>query len=404
MVDNTMVPTEQFGPEFLQDPHSVYSRLRRECPVQRVVLPAGLQAWVVTRYEDVRAALANPGLRKDFRRYPDLFARNTMRNRPGFVHPALVAHMLNTDPPDHIRLRKLVTKAFTLRRIEQMRGRIEQITTELLDGMDGKGEVDLVEAFAFPLPITVICELIGMPAEDLDDFRSWCNTLISGGEPDEVQQAADDTKAYLLKLIARKRDQAVGDLLGALVHAREDGDQLTETELVSMVFLLLVAGHETTVSLIASGVLSLLKNPEQFATLRADRSLIPGAIEEFLRYEGPLNMATFRYTNEPTEIGGVLIPADEFVMLALTSANRDGDQFPEPDKLDIRRDTAGHLAFGHGMHYCLGAPLARMEAEIAFNGLFDRFDHIQLAGAAESLRWREGVVIRSLEALPVQFG
>ncbi|WP_142002456.1 cytochrome P450 [Amycolatopsis cihanbeyliensis] len=399
-----MVPTEQFGPEFLQDPHSVYSRLRRECPVQRVVLPAGLQAWVVTRYEDVRAALANPGLRKDFRRYPDLFARNTMRNRPGFVHPALVAHMLNTDPPDHIRLRKLVTKAFTLRRIEQMRGRIEQITTELLDGMDGKGEVDLVEAFAFPLPITVICELIGMPAEDLDDFRSWCNTLISGGEPDEVQQAADDTKAYLLKLIARKRDQAVGDLLGALVHAREDGDQLTETELVSMVFLLLVAGHETTVSLIASGVLSLLKNPEQFATLRADRSLIPGAIEEFLRYEGPLNMATFRYTNEPTEIGGVLIPADEFVMLALTSANRDGDQFPEPDKLDIRRDTAGHLAFGHGMHYCLGAPLARMEAEIAFNGLFDRFDHIQLAGAAESLRWREGVVIRSLEALPVQFG
>ncbi|WP_024875068.1 cytochrome P450 family protein [Saccharomonospora piscinae] len=404
MVDDTIVPAERFGPDFLQDPHSTYSRLRREAPVQRVVLPAGLQAWVVTRYEDVRAALANPGLRKDFRRYPDLFARNTMRNQPGFVHPALVAHMLNMDPPDHVRLRKLVTKAFTLRRIEAMRPRIEEITTDLLDAMAGEQRVDLVEAFAFPLPITVICEMIGMPAEDLDGFRSWCNTLISGGEPDEVQHAADATKAYLLELIAKKREEPVEDLFGALVHAREDGDQLTETELVSMVFLLLVAGHETTVSLIASGVLSLLRNPEQFAELRADRSLLPGAIEEFLRYEGPLNMATFRYTNEPTEIGGVEIPADEFVMLALTSANRDEEQFPEPDTLDLRRDTTGHMAFGHGIHYCLGAPLARMEAEIAFNHLLDRFDHIELAATTEGLRWREGVVIRSLEALPVRIG
>ncbi|MER7015276.1 cytochrome P450 [Saccharopolyspora sp. NPDC000359] len=402
MVDNAVAPEERFGPEFLQDPHSVYSRLRKECPVQRVVLPAGLQAWVVTRYDDVRSALANPGLRKDFRRYPDLFARNTMRNRPGFVHPALVAHMLNTDPPDHARLRKLVTKAFTLRRIQEMRPRIEQIATELLDAMDGQREVDLVESFAFPLPITVICEMIGMPARDLDDFRDWCVTLISGGEPEEVQRAADDTKEYLLDLIAKKREEPVADLFGALVHARDDGDQLTETELVSMVFLLLVAGHETTVSLIASGVLALLKDQELFAALRADRSLIPGAIEEFLRYDGPLNMATFRYTNEPTEIGGVVIPADEFVMLALTSANRDEDQFPDPDQVDITRDTSGHLAFGHGIHYCLGAPLARLEVEIAFNRLFDRFDHIQLAAAAADLRWREGVVIRSLDALPVQ--
>jgi cytochrome P450 len=402
MVDNTIAPTERFGPDFLQDPHSVYSRLRQEGPVQRVVLPAGLQAWVVTRYEDVRAALANPGLHKDFRRYPELFARNTMRAQPGFVHPALVAHMLNTDPPDHLRLRKLVTKAFTLRRIEQMRGRIEEIANELLDAMDGKDEVDLLDAFAFPLPITVICEMIGLPAGDMEGFRSWCVTLISGGQPDEVQHAADATKSYLLELIAKKREQPVTDLFGALVHAREGGDQLTETELVSMVFLLLVAGHETTVSLLASGALSLLRNPEQFAALRADRSLLPGAIEEFLRYEGPLNMATFRYTNEPTEIGGVLIPADEFVMVALTSANRDEEQFPEPDKLDIRRDTTGHMAFGHGVHYCLGAPLARLEAEIAFNRLFDRFDHIELAAAPESLRWREGVVIRSLDSLPVR--
>ncbi|WNV84585.1 cytochrome P450 [Umezawaea sp. Da 62-37] len=404
MSDNTIAPVERFGPEFLQDPHSVYSRLREEGPVRRVVLPAGLQAWVVTRYEDVRAALANPGLHKDFRRYPALFARNTMRAQPGFVHPALVAHMLNTDPPDHSRLRKLVTKAFTPRRIEQMRGRIEQIADELLDAMAGKTEVDLVDAFAYPLPITVICEMIGLPADDLDGFRSWCVTLISGGEPEEIQHAADATKAYLLELIARKREEPVEDLFGALVHAREGGDQLTETELVSMVFLLLVAGHETTVGLLASGTLALLRNPEQFAALRADRSLLPGAIEEFLRFDGPLNMATFRYTDEPTEIGGVLIPADEFVMLALTSANRDAEQFPDPDRLDIRRDTSGHLAFGHGLHYCLGSPLARMEAEIAFNRLFDRYDSIELAGGPESLRWREGVVIRSLDVLPVRLG
>jgi cytochrome P450 len=402
MVDDTVVPTERFGPEFLQDPHSVYARLRREGPVQRVVLPAGLQAWVVTRYEDVRAALADPALHKDFRRYPELFARNTMRTQPGFVHPALVAHMLNTDPPDHSRLRKLVTKAFTLRRIEQMRGRIEELADELLDAMEGQDEVDLVDAFAYPLPITVICEMIGLPAGDMDGFRSWCVTLISGGEPEEVQRAADATKAYLLELIAKKREEPVTDLFGALVHARDDGDRLSETELVSMVFLLLVAGHETTVSLLASGVLALLRNPEQFAELRADRSLLPGAIDEFARHDGPLNMATFRYTNEPTEIGGVLIPADEFVMLALTSANRDEERFPDPDRLDIRRDTSGHLAFGHGVHYCLGAPLARMEAEIAFNRLFDRFENIRPAAGTANVRWREGVVIRSLDVLPVR--
>ncbi|HVV22290.1 MAG TPA: cytochrome P450 [Pseudonocardiaceae bacterium] len=388
----------------MNDPYTAVARLRAEAPVARVVVPPGMPAWLVTRYADVRAAMADPRLGKDSRRMMELFSHVLPADRREDGDGGqLMAHMLNSDPPDHERLRRLVNKAFTARRIEQLRPRIQQIADELLAAID-QPEVDLLDAFAFPLPITVICELLGVPTDDRDDFRKWSNLLLSDADDVEEQAAAVAMTNYLVGLIAAKREHPGDDMLSALVQARDEGDALSELELVSTAFLLMVAGHETTVNLIGNGTLALINHPDQMAALRADPSLLPGAIEEFLRYQGPLNHATFRFTLEPTEIGGVAIPAGEFVMVSLLSANRDPDRFPDPDELDIRRDTQGHMAFGHGIHYCLGAPLARLEAGIAFRGLLDRFGSIDLAVPAAELVWRPGTLIRGLERLPVRLG
>ncbi|HEX4721720.1 MAG TPA: cytochrome P450, partial [Pseudonocardiaceae bacterium] len=381
------VVREELSEEFLQDPHALNRRLRAEGPVRPVVLPRGLKVWMVTRYADVRAALADNRLHKDSRDIEDLFERHS-NNAERFVGggESLVGHMLNSDPPDHERLRRLVNKAFTARRIEQLRPRIEEITESLLAGIGPKAEVDLLDTFAFPLPITVICELLGIPTEDRDDFRTWSNVLISGGvEPGVMQQAAIDMAGYLSKSIEAKRTNPGEDMMSALVAAHDDDDRLSQDELIAMAFLLLVAGHETTVNLIANGVLALIENPDQLAALRADRSLLPGAIEEFLRFESPVKNATLRYTVEPTAIGDVMVPAREFVVLSLGSANRDPNRYEDADHLNIHRDTSGHMAFGHGIHYCLGAPLARLEAEVAFNRLLDAYDEIELTVPVEDL-------------------
>jgi cytochrome P450 len=310
--------------------------------------------------------------------------------------------MLNSDPPDHTRLRRLVATAFTMRRVELMRPRIVEITDELLAGLAGREQVDLVDDFAFPLPVTVICELLGVPYADREDFRTWSTVLLSAGEIDAVVAAGKNMAAYLHELIAAKRADPVDDMLSALIQARDDGDRLDEAELVSMAFLLLVAGHETTVNLIANGTLALLQHPDQRAALRADPALLPGAIEEFLRYDGPISHATIRYTTEPVEIGGVTIPGGEFVVIALGSANRDDDRFADADRLDVTRPAGGHLAFGHGIHFCVGAPLARLEGQIAIGRLFDRFPDLALAVDANELRWRHSTLLRGLESLPVR--
>jgi cytochrome P450 len=404
MQDSATAAPEHLGAEFVQDPYAVFQRLRTESPVHPVVLPRGLRAWLVTRYADVRAALADPKLHKDSRHIRDLFERNTEAKGPMLNNDALSYHMLNSDPPDHERLRRLVTKGFTARRIERMRPRIEEITASLLADIGSRTEFDLLDEFAFPLPITVICELLGVPTSDRDDFRLWSNTLLSGAAPEEVRAAAGKMSDYLVKLVQDKRTDPGDDIVSALVQASDDDDRLSERELTAMAFLLLVAGHETTVNLIGNGILALMRDPAQFAALRADRSLLPGAIEEFLRYEGPVTNATLRYTTEPTEIGGVTVPAASFVVLSLGAANRDPHRYPEPDRLDIERDISGHMAFGHGIHYCLGAPLARLEAEIAFTGLLDAFDRIDIGMPTDDLRWRSGFVIRGLERLPVRVG
>jgi cytochrome P450 len=389
---NTVV--ERLGAEYFQDPYSVHARLRAERPVSAVIMPGGMQAWLVTGYAEARAALADPRLGKNVPGWhPD----------PESIYAALDVHMLNSDPPDHERLRRLVNKAFTARRVQELRPRISAITASLLDDMSAQREVDLLASFAFPLPITVICELLGIPVADRDEFRAWSATIVSNTVTPEVfMKDATAMVRYFRALLAAKRRAPADDLLSALVLARDEGDRLRENELVSMVFLLLVAGHETTVNLIASGMLALLLNPGEFDRLRADRSLLGGAVEELLRYVNPVNHATYRFASEPVEISGVRIGKGEPVVVALSSANRDLSRYAEPDRLNLGRDSSGHLAFGHGIHYCLGAPLARLEAEIAFGGLLDRFGSMTLAVPADSLRWRPSTLIHGLEALPVR--
>jgi cytochrome P450 len=392
---------ERLDDAFVQDPYPVYERLRAEGPVSRVVMPGGQPVWIVTHYPEARAALADPRLVKDWRR---LFPQSASGSDEGFA--ALDMHMLSTDPPDHERLRRLVSKAFTARRIEQLRPRVTQITAALLDAMTADSsagrEVDLLAAFAFPLPITVICELLGIPDADRDDFRAWTQAILSPGDADSPEQAAAAMTGYFTALMTDKRAHPADDLLSALIAAHDAGDRLSQHELLGMMFLLLVAGHETTVNLIGSGMLALLLSPAELTRLRADRSLLPRAVEELLRYTSPVNHATYRFTAEPVQIGGTLIPALEPVLVAIGSANRDQDRYPAPDRLDLARDTGGSLAFGHGIHYCLGAPLARMEGEIALDGLLTRFPGITLAAPPESLRWRPGTLIRGLQTLPVR--
>jgi len=408
-LDTGQPDTGRLGADYFQNPLAYFSRMREEGPVAPALLPHGERVWLVTRYPEVRAALADPRLYKDWAgklTSPDWV--------PDEVIGYLSVHMLNTDPPNHTRLRKLVTKAFTARRVAGLRPRVEAITASLLDAIEaraGAGEdtVDLVEAFAFPLPVTVICELLGVPTEDRAQFRRWSNAMVaSEGEPGRFRAAGTAMFHYFTELVADKRAHPADDMVSALIAARDasergdSGDSLDERELIAMLFLLLVAGHETTTNLIASGTLALLTNPAELERLRSDPSLLPGAVDELLRYVNPLNHATDRFTLEPVEIGGVTIPAREWVLCVTSSANRDSGRFPDADRLDVGRDAGGHVAFGHGIHYCLGAPLARLEGEVAFGALLSRFSSLSLAADLATLRWRPSSLIRGLEALPVR--
>jgi cytochrome P450 PksS len=317
--------------------------------------------------------------------------------------------MLDLDDPDHGRLRALVSKAFTPRIIERLQGRIETLCEELLDDMERqrerKGGTDLVASYALPLPATVIAELLGVPAEDQDRFHRWSNRLVSvssGRDMLRALPAALSFVRYLRRLVEQRRADPEDDLITALIRAEEAGDRLSEDELLAMAFLLLVAGHETTVNLIASGTLALLEHPEQTERLRRDPSLTKTAVEELLRYTSPVELATERYARKYTEIRDTRIPRGELVLAVLGSANRDERHFENPDVLDLARDPNRHLAFGRGgVHHCLGAPLARMEGQIALNSLLRRFPGARLAMAPEDLHWRRGLFLRGLEKLPL---
>ncbi|RSS59636.1 cytochrome P450 [Streptomyces sp. WAC01280] len=391
----SVIELGEYGADFTANPYPYYAKLRDSGPVHEVRMPDGFQFWLVVGHEEGRAALADPRLAK---------SPSVIGVRPP-EEDVIGVHLLGADAPDHTRLRRLVAGVFTGRRVEALRPRIERLTQDLADAMEPAGRADLVESYAFPVPITVICELLGVPAEDRDTFRHWSNELVAPGDEQGLLSALEGFGGYLDALIESKRAAGpADDLLSGLLAARdEDGDRLSGPELRAMAYLLLIAGHETTVNLIANTVRNLLTHPEQLAALRADPGLLDGAIEESLRYDGPVETSTFRFTREPITLGGTEIPARASVLVGIGALDRDPARFPEPDRFDIRRDTRGHLAFGHGLHYCLGAPLARLEGRIALRTLLDRFPRLELDPEGDPWEWVPGLLIRGVRHLPVRW-
>ncbi len=381
-----------------------YDALTASGSVHRTRFPSGVHGWLITSYEVARWALADPRFSKGGP------GNGPFQDQlPAYVNAATSHHLLNLDPPDHTRLRRLLAAAFTRRRSEQMAPRIQELTDGLLDRLAHRfaatdGPVDLIAEFAFPLPIAVICELLGIPESDRGDFRTWTgplvNTSMAGFEA--YAHAATSMVDYVHDLLARKRRDPTDDLLSALIAVRDEGDRLTEEELTSMVFLLLIAGQETTVNLITNGVRALLTHRNQWALLRREPERIGTAVEELLRYDGPLQSAIPLITSGPVEIDGVHVAAGEVVVISLLAANRDPARVPGADRLDITRPETSHLAFGHGIHRCVGAPLAQVEGRIALGSLIQRFDRLELAVPAANLVRTPGLLMNGLITLPVR--
>ena len=393
-----------FGSQrFKANPFPLYARLREEAPVFRFTGAMKETVWLVTRYDDVSLVLKHASLSKD--RIGSMTPEQRAK-LPWFVKPFLriSQNMLSKDPPDHTRLRSLVHKAFTPRLIERLRSRVQALSDRLLDTAARKGSMDLVAEYALIVPVTIIAEMLGVPSGDYRKFQHWSNRLISNTNLWDVMLSVPSVlmfTRYLRELIAQRRSSPGEDLLSALIQAEEAGDRLTPDELVSMVFLLLVAGHETTVNLISGGTLALLQHPEQLERLRKEPGLIGPAVEELLRYASPVEISTERFTREDLTVAGVTIPRGNLVFASIASANRDERHFKDPDTLDLGREPNRHMSFGMGIHYCLGAPLARLEGQIALQTLVNRFPNLRLARPAESLKWRTGVLMRGPKQLPV---
>jgi vitamin D3 1,25-hydroxylase len=386
-----------FDGAFWSDPHPAYAELRADEPVRRLDLPDG-PMWLISRYDDVRAAFVDARLSKDWRYTLPPEQRDAMPAAP-------TPMMLLMDPPDHTRLRKLVSRSFTVRRMAELKPRVEEIARELLAALPDVGTVDLMARYAFLLPVQVICELLGVPSADRDEFSAWSSTMIDESPQEAKHEASAKLGGYLAELIGRKRAEPDDALLSALTQvAEDDGDRLSQEELVAMAMLLLIAGHETTVNLIGNGVLGLLTHPDELATLRAKPELIGNAVEEFLRWDSPVQTAPVRFAAEDVEIGGVTIPEGAVVMLGLSAANRDGERYPEPDTLDVTRDAGGHVAFGYGLHHCLGAQLARTEGEVAIGALLADRPELALAVEPAELTHRTSILVRGLTQLPVDLG
>ena len=362
-----------------------YERLRRDEPVSRVTFPYGGEGWLVTSYEETKFVLGDPRFSR---------ARTVNRDVPR-MQPLIAPgeSILTHDGADHARMRRLVSKAFTVRRVEELRPRAQQITDELLDRLDNPG--DLVEGFTMPFPITIICELLGVPFEDRDDFRTWSNQVLStvgGYTPEEAMHGLMKLHAYFTELVAIRRAQPTDDLMGALVAARDNDDRLSEDELVRFGITLLVAGHETTANMLANSVITLLDHPEAMTSLREHPEKLPNAVEELLRFIPLGSGAGFtRIATEDVRIGNALVKEGDAVLVVVSSANHDESVYPDGAELDLEREVGQHLQFGHGIHFCLGSQLARMELQVALDALLRRMPGLRLEEPAE---FRKGSLVR----------
>ena len=403
----TAVSYNPFEPGFIEDPYTEYAKMRREDPIHR----SPLDFWVLFGYQDITRFLKDPTLSvEDRNATPTALDQMVMEILADRVESERGARsMLSRDPPDHTRLRKLVTKAFTPRVIQNLRPRIQELVDEMLDAAQERGAMDVIHDFAFPLPFVVISEMLGVPAKDGEKLREWSGMIVRSLEPivdpDTIRGIADASDKmfdHVSDLIAWKRKEPGDDLLSALIAAEEHGDVLSDEELTEQVVLLYIAGHETTVNLIGNGVLALLRNRDEMTRLRNDPALRPGAVEEVLRFDSPVQM-TRRITLTDVEIGGKTIEKGAFCALVLAAANRDPDHFgPDAEKLDIGREQAHqHLSFGGGAHYCLGAALARLEGEVAIGSLVSRFPGIDFGG---DLVYNGRLNLRGLETFPVTLG
>ncbi|MEU8548690.1 cytochrome P450 [Streptomyces roseoverticillatus] len=396
--------------EFASDPYPAYAWLREHAPVHRTALPSGVEAWLVTRYADARQALADQRLSKNPVHHSESAHGKGKVGIPGERSANLMTHLLNIDPPDHTRLRRLVSKAFTPRRVAEFAPRVQELTDRLIDGFADRGEADLIHEFAFPLPIYAICDMLGVPPEDQDDFRDWAGMMIrhGGGPRGGVARSVKKMRTYLAELIHRKREDLGEDLISGLIRASDHGEHLTENEAAAMAFILLFAGFETTVNLIGNGTYALLRHPEQRERLQralaeGDETLLATGVEELLRYDGPVELATWRFATQDLTIGGQRIAEGDPVLVVLAAADRDPERFADPDTLDLSRRDNQHLGYGHGIHYCLGAPLARLEGQAALATLLRRLPDLRLNAEPEDLRWRGGLIMRGLRTLPVAF-
>jgi cytochrome P450 len=392
------------------DPFPLFAEVREAGPVHRVTLADGHEAWLVVGHDEARLALTASGISKDMLA---ALAGDNGVVAEGLPGPEFARHMLAVDPPDHSRLRRLVASAFSTRTVEGLRPRVQSVVDDLLDGLadyDPDAPVDLVATFAFPLPFTVICELLGVPEIERASLgRGLVAMLVPTLTPAQyakAKEASDGVVAQLRRLVEDKRDAPGDDLVSGLIGARDGDERLDSQELLSTIFQLIVAGHDTTTTFIGNAVVALLGNPFQLEILRADPNGIPAAVEELLRYDAPVPHSTFRYAREPIEIGGQSIPAGAQIIVCLAAANRDPCRFSDPDQLDLKRSPGRHLAFGHGIHHCLGAPLARLEGQLAIGSLLRRFPGLRLAHGRAGLHWDhgDGLVLRGLSELPVLLG